>query len=148
MSDENNSKYEDHDKHRQHLGLTALFSMISDGRLSIVTAIMNESTVPGCALGQLCLRSYGSTHRCRPQQNIRKFLFQRIASLFSGKTKTLSETDICNVHIKHFFRWMKPACIQLSVLRVVSMQDGSLPHSENNVPICHPDVHVQLPDRK
>ena len=31
------------------LGFTAFFNMISDGRLSVVTAIMNESTVPSCA---------------------------------------------------------------------------------------------------
>ena len=31
------------------LGFTAFFNMISDGRLSVVTAIINESTVPSCA---------------------------------------------------------------------------------------------------
>lgn len=30
-------------------GLTALFSIIIDGRLSVVTAIINDKTVPSCA---------------------------------------------------------------------------------------------------
>lgn len=32
-----------------NLGFTAFLSMISDGRLNVVTAIINDSTVPNCA---------------------------------------------------------------------------------------------------